>query len=329
MIFVAESRFAALAVLGLLVACSRREPPGSSPPASTPAPIVASASASAPAAGPAPADPLPAEELSWTWTGTPIGEMRAVVLVPARAPGQRFPVLVTMHGRGEALKGPERGARGWVDDYALGRAIRRLAAPPLTRDDFEGHVTRERLAHLNEALQVTPYRGLIVVCPYTPDMLAGDRPFEKAPRLAEFLVEVLLPKVHAETPAIGTPASTGLDGVSLGGRAALTSGLLRPEAFGAVGTLQAAFDVKDAPEIAARARSAREKNPGQRLRLLSSEGDYYLRANRAIDAALAMGGVKHDFLVVAGPHDYDFNRGPGALEMLLFHDRALRGEPTP
>ena len=30
---------------------------------------------------------------------------------------------------------------------------------------------------------------------------------------------------------------------------------------------------------------------------------------------------------VPGPHDYVFNRGPGVLEMLLFHDRALRREP--
>jgi hypothetical protein len=26
-----------------------------------------------------------------------------------------------------------------------------------------------------------------------------------------------------------------------------------------------------------------------------------------------------------GTHSYRFNRGPGGLEMLLFHDRALRG----
>ncbi len=56
--------------------------------------------------------------------------MRAVVVLPERRADERFPVLVTMHGRGEALKGPDRGARGWVDDYALRRAIDRLAQPP-------------------------------------------------------------------------------------------------------------------------------------------------------------------------------------------------------
>jgi len=33
--------------------------------------------------------------------------------------------------------------------------------------------------------------------------------------------------------------------------------------------------------------------------------------------------------VVTGPHDYAFNRGPGALEMLAYHDRVLRGADPP
>jgi hypothetical protein len=40
-------------------------------------------------------------------------------------------------------------------------------------------------------------------------------------------------------------------------------------------------------------------------------------------------GVPVFFDLVLGPHDYDFNRGPGGIEMLLFHDRVLRGEPPP
>ena len=34
-------------------------------------------------------------------------------------------------------------------------------------------------------------------------------------------------------------------------------------------------------------------------------------------------------VVVTGPHDYAFNRGPGAIEMLAYHDRVLRGEAPP
>jgi len=269
---------------------------------------------------------LPAEERTWSFDATPVGRMSVVVLLPERRPTQRFPVLIAMHGRGETLKGPKRGARGWVDDYEIGKAIQRLHRPPLTVDDFRGFVLSERLRTINQALGETPYGGLVLVCPYTPDVLGRDDPFAGAPPLASFLVETLIPRVARETPAIGTPRSIGIDGVSLGGRAALAVGMLRPEAFGAVGSLQAAIDAENAPDLAARAARAARKNPALSLRLVTSTQDYYLPALRAADAALRRAGVHHDFLVAQGPHDYVFNRGPGAFEMLLFHDRALRGK---
>jgi hypothetical protein len=302
------------------VACTRREDPRPAP-FQPPAPRV---SASA-----APGGRLPAEERTWSFPQTSVGRMSVVVVVPERAEGERFPVLIALHGRGETMKGPERGARGWVADYALGRAAERLAHPPLSAHDFEGFVEAPRLTLLNSALAAVPYRGLIVVCPYLPDVLSSDDPFAQAPQLAHFLVDELIPKVNAETPALGTPAATGIDGVSLGGRAAITVGLLRPEAFGAIASLQAALDPRNASDIVARAQRALAKNPKVRLRLLTSSGDYYLATLTTIHGALRAANVPHDFVVVSGPHDYAFNRGPGAIEMLTYHDRVLRGAPPP
>jgi enterochelin esterase-like enzyme len=272
---------------------------------------------------------LPAEELTWSFPETSVGRMSVVVVVPERASNERFPVLIALHGRGETLKGPERGARGWVSDYALGRAADRLEHPPLVAQDFEGFVEAPRLGVLNHALEQAPYRGLIVVCPYLPDVLSSDDPFSGAPPLAKFLVDELLPKVFAETPALGTPAATGIDGVSLGGRAALSVGLLRPEAFGAIASLQAALEPKNTNDIVGRSQRALGKNPKLRLRLLTSSGDYYLTTLTALHGALKAAGVPHEFVVVTGPHDYAFNRGPGALEMLAYHDRVLRGLEPP
>jgi enterochelin esterase-like enzyme len=272
---------------------------------------------------------LPAEERTWVYEDTAVGRMSVVVLLPERRAEQKLPVLITMHGRGEALKGPDRGARGWVDDYELPRAIERLKQAPLSSDDFKSFVKPERLERLNAALVEHPYRGLIVVCPYTPDMLGGDDPFSKAPPLAAFLVDQLLPRVYQETPAVGTAATTAIDGVSLGGRAAFSVGLLRPSVFGVIAGLQAAFDVEQAGDIAARAQRARAQNPGLVFRLLTSNDDYFLAADTAIARALKASGVTIHFDVVHGPHDYDFNRGPGAIEMLMFHDRVLRAEPPP
>ena len=161
---------------------------------------------------------------------------------------------------------------------------------------FQGFANPERLARINESLGKRPYRGLIVVCPFTPDILAGDRPFKAAEPLARFLVDDLLPRVRRETPALQSSSATGVDGVSLGGRASLLVGLSRAKAFGSVAGLQAAFDSADADELARRAESAVAENPRLALRLLTSYEDYFLVANRNISKAFERAGVKHELL---------------------------------
>jgi enterochelin esterase-like enzyme len=266
-----------------------------------------------------------AETVTWRYAQSEVGPMHVVISIPARqSAADRFPVLIALHGRGEAFKGPERGSRGWVDDYGLLQAMKRLERPPLRSEDLQGMYGSEQIAELNRRLARRAYEGLIVVCPYTPDILAGDRPFALADPLARFLVDELLPRVYRETPAIGTPQATGIDGVSLGGRAALLVGLLRPESFAAIGTLQPAFDTADAGELVRRAKAARARNASFALRLLTSDGDYFREPTRSISGAFKAAGIDHELVIVSGTHTYEFNRGPGAYEMLLFHDRALR-----
>lgn len=286
----------------------------------------------APAAssGGSPGSPaLGLREATFHYPTGPLGPEDVVVVSPVATHGERFPVLVTFHGRGESLKGPARGARGWVDDYGLFGAVKRLQAPPLTDDDLQGFVTADRLAEMNRGLGKNPYRGLVVVCPYLPDLLHGMTAFDDGPRFAQFIVEEVLPRVYKETPAIGTPATTGVDGVSLGGRAALAVGLSRPEAFGVIAAMQPAIDLDEVPPFADLAKKARAKSTAFRLRLLTSNGDYFLESTSALSQALVDRGLVHRFDVVTGPHSYEFNRGPGIMEMLLFHDRALRGVEVP
>ncbi|HEX7670512.1 MAG TPA: alpha/beta hydrolase-fold protein, partial [Polyangiaceae bacterium] len=267
---------------------------------------------------------------TWRYPNAPLGASEVVVLTPVGATrASPVPVLVAFHGRGESLKGPKLGARGFIDDYQMGTTVRRLAAPPLTATDLLGFATGERLGALNASLAAHPYGGLIVVCPYLPDALHGDRAFTDGPAFAKFVVEELLPRVYREMPAIGTAKTTGVDGVSLGGRTALLVGLLRPEAFGAVGALQPAIDNDETGRFADLAKSARAKNPDFALRLLTSDGDYFLEPTLALGRGLVGRGVPHQMDVVTGPHNYEFNRGPGGYEMLVFHDRALRGREGP
>ena len=65
------------------------------------------------------AEPLPRGQVgTQTWTFDKDG--RAVVIVPSwTKPDEKLPVLIALHGRGEANKGPVEGVMGWPRDYAM------------------------------------------------------------------------------------------------------------------------------------------------------------------------------------------------------------------
>jgi enterochelin esterase-like enzyme len=93
--------------------------------------------------------------------------------------------------------------------------------------------------------------------------------------------------------------------------------------------LQPAFAAAEAQHLAQMAKAAMEKNPKLKLRLLTSDRDFFLEETKAISKALSQAEVRHELNVVTGKHDYAFNRGPGGFEMLLYHDRVLRDLPAP
>jgi hypothetical protein len=257
-----------------------------------------------------------------TWT---LGaEGRAFTIVPtteSSGSAAGFPMLLALHGRGEANKGPALGVLGWPKDYALLRAISRVCTPPLTSEDFEGFVEPDRLKMHNDALEKRAFAGLVVVCPYSPDV--DLRKPAQMKEYADYVMGTVLPRARKELPVIAAPRATGIDGVSLGGALSLRIGLGNPEAFGTIGTLQPAIGEDQVPEFTELAKAARAKNPSLKLRLLTSKEDYFRRAIKAADAAWRAAAIDHDFEDLPGPHDYPFNRGPGAIEMLLWHDRLL------
>lgn len=254
------------------------------------------------------------------------GGGRAVALVPEwpssapRAAG-RWPMIVALHGRGEARRGPAEGVMGWPRDYALTRAIERLCAPPLTVADFEGFVDRARLELHNRALLARPYEGAIVLCPYSPDVDLRSVPDIRA--YGDYLLGDVIPRARRELPVLASPRAIGIDGVSLGGALALRIGLENAERFGAVGALQPALADSDIPAFTALARDAVAKNPTLALRLTTSSEDFFRHVVARTSTAWQEAGVVHEMLKLVGPHDYAFNRGPGALEMLLWHERVL------
>ena len=242
---------------------------------------------------------------------------RATILVPDPPPEPKLPVLVALHGMGETVD-PVTGSHGWLDAYDLDVAIAKLRDPPLDDDAFRGLVTPDHLREVNDALKQQPYRGLIVCCPYLPRAIGGDVSFDA---YARFLADELLPRVRAELPARTELTATGIDGVSLGGITALTLGIMRPDVFGAIGALQAALSEDQVDRVADDLAMRLDRRP---LRVTTSEEDVYHGVLLELDRALAARAVPHEFGVESGPHDYIWNKGPGAIVMLTWNDRVLR-----
>lgn len=237
------------------------------------------------------------------------------VLVPegAHAPGS-LSVIVALHGRGEARRGPQRGALGWLDDYALELAFAALRSGRVTREDAHGMASEAQLRAMGRLFRRQPFRDVAVVMPYTPDLAAEEPGSPAIAAYGEWLVSVALPAVRRALPALtDDPGRTAIDGVSLGGMLALDVGLRRPEAFGSVGGIQPAVRGR----LEAYGPLASEAT--RCLRLASSDGDPFLRATRALSEAWRARGIPHELVEYAGPHDYEFNRGPGSIELLRFH----------
>ncbi|MBX3224514.1 MAG: hypothetical protein KF795_28630, partial [Labilithrix sp.] len=134
-----------------------------------------------------------------TETWTLAGDGRAVAIVPTWVGrDEKLPMLFALHGRGEANKGPALGVMGWPKDYALLRAIERVCAPPLTTQDFEGMVDAKRLVEHNDALGRRPFAGLVVVCPYSPDV--DLRKPNQIREYADYFMNAVLPRAKRELP---------------------------------------------------------------------------------------------------------------------------------
>lgn len=260
-------------------------------------------------------------------TGPNGDAQRVAVLIPrlpggaAHPPGHRWPVVVALHGLGEAQRGVARGFLGWSVDYGLPSVYERMLTGHVNRATFGGLVRPAHLAAVNRWLATREFEGVAVVMPYTPAILAPTQGPERE-AYAAWLAGPLLTAVRAAYPGLSTTAAgTGIDGISLGGRLSLEAGFRHPEAFGAVGGIQPAVR-RDARFLTG---LIQPEHP-QRIRLLSSDDDNFLVATQTLSATLRARRVSHELLVVPGPHDYPFNRGPGSVELLRFAQTALQPE---
>jgi hypothetical protein len=259
----------------------------------------------------------------WSLPGDPKIARRCVVLVPTHLQkGERVPLLIALHGLAETAN-EEMGAYAWVKRYGIGDGYAHARDPQsITLEGLGKMVTELRVAEMRADLAKLPFRGMVIACPYTPNIWkVAANPEIALDVYAPWLFDVLLPRLRSETPMNNKVA---LDGVSLGGYASLGVGVRKLSEIDSLGCVQAAVSTNDADKWTDRIAKAFATHGNKPLHLLTSTTDAFRQPVETLSASLKKRAVPHVFRLAIGPHDQPFLRGPGSLEMLLFHDRALR-----
>jgi pimeloyl-ACP methyl ester carboxylesterase len=235
---------------------------------------------------------------------------------------ERVPLVILLHGLGEAGD-PRAGAYAWTDRYGLATSYDRLRTPPIQRTSKRLDWTDARLGQVNADLLRTPFRGLALACPVTPNVAKLKDPGGALDRYASWLVDVVVPRARKEAPVVADAAHTHLDGCSMGGFVGLEVFLRRPDVFGAWGGVQSAFGAQRAAGYADRLAKVVKKIP-RPIHLETSEQDPFREANQLLSSELKKRAVPHQLQVLPGPHDQPWLREAGTIEMLLWHDRLPR-----
>jgi predicted esterase len=229
-----------------------------------------------------------------------------------------------LHGRGETRE-ERAGLFAWLGPSGLARAWERLVSPPIVRER-EAYLTETELSAINQSLALVPFRGVVVVCPYMPNPYAGGDSAARIERYTETLMRDVLPAVYERIPAASKePQKTGIAGVSLGGAVALEVYVRRPALFGCLGTVQGAYGKALAPALARRIAEAAGL-PERSVYVATSDSDPYCAANERLSRELETRGVPVRFSRRKGPHSQGWLVEIGSLELLSWHDRALRGQ---
>jgi hypothetical protein len=279
--------------------------------------------ASAFAAGSARAAPVPLTfgERELEVPGEPLAR-RCLLLVPS-APEAARRVVVLFHGLAETSSEPV-GIRAWADRYGLIAAASRLAHPPVERTVTQPVLlTDQRLSELNQSLAAAPYRGVAVACPYTPNVFRQPSTPMALDRYSAWLVDGVLPEIRKILPLADGPSAIGVDGVSLGGYVSLEVFLRRPEAFGAVGAVQAAVGANLTDYYATRFEHAFARVGRRPLRIATSAWDNERSVSERLCARLRAHDVPVTYASSPGGHDQGFLREVGSLELLYYYDRTL------
>ncbi len=230
-------------------------------------------------------------------------------------PSKRYPLVIAFGGAGECARAPREGALAWVKYYRMDEAVKALTTNHLEPVDFRGLVTQQQLTYFNNRLKKEPYSGVIVACPYSPQ-ISSVKEFED-PKYERFIIDELIPLLKRRYRV--AQGRVGVDGVSMGGARSMFFGLKYPVVFSSIGSSQGAFGpfMDTFSDLVHKNREILKK---RRIQLVTSDGDGMAPSVKKMSALLKSEGIPHTYLNLKGPHDYIFNQGPGSISLLMFHN---------
>ena len=237
--------------------------------------------------------------------------------------GRTYPLVIAFGGAGECARAPRQGSLAWVDYYKTDEAVKALASNHLVSKDFRGLATSAELSSFNRRLKSHSYRGMILVCPYSPPLAAAIG--LEMPEYERFIVDDLVPQLKKRYRI--TPGAIGVDGVSMGGARSIYYGFKYPDIFRSIGAVQGAFGPYF-PIYRDLIRENRDLLKERSIQLVTSDKDFCARSVERMHRLLVKERIPHSLLRLTGPHDYIFNQGPGALALLMFHNEALGSRPS-
>jgi len=245
---------------------------------------------------------------------------RALLFKP-RATDESTGVLILLHGLGETHD-QKVGVRAFAERYGLLSAVKRLVHPPLVRTIKEDYFGEGRLEQLNQRLVHKPFRCPYLLCAFTPNPYKTGGEALIA-RYAEFLAGPLRAAVEQKIGRSIAARGCMVAGVSLGGYLAIEAFLKKPEHYGALGLVQAAFGRNQAARYAAGIQAALERTGPRRIEILTSSWDPYRAPNELLHKYLKQRQQPVGLRVSPGPHDQRWLRESAMIETLVTADEVF------
>lgn len=189
---------------------------------------------------------------------------------------------------------------------------------------------------------------IIIVCPDGQDSWYFDSPIDPTFQFETYVSKELREYIDSHFRTIDSPDKRAITGLSMGGHGALWLALRHPDIYGSCGSMSGGVDIYNFPDkwkidkrLGPWAKNKQRwrqhsvanlvnnlKGTDQNIIIDDGDRDIFIKENNALHKALQAKGIKHDYSVRPGVHDWKY--WVASLNIHLdFFNRCFKGEKHP